>query len=179
MTRARWAAQLVLSTVVVMSGCTEEGGDTDTDGAATDATDATDATAASDPTTQPTTGEGETGGSSSTGAAEAVDYVMDIQPIWDTKCVAGCHTPGGSAPGGPMLGADVSYANLVNKQAVGVALPLVAPSDLDGSYLWHKLNNTQGDPDVNGVGLSMPLGSTLDAPTLALIEQWISEGAKP
>ena len=78
-----------------------------------------------------------------------------------------------------MLGADVSYANLVNKQAVGVALPLVAPSDLDGSYLWHKLNNTQNDAEVGGTGLSMPLGSTLDAPTLALIEQWISEGAKP
>jgi len=176
--RARRAAQLALSTLVVMTGCPADDGDTDTDDTnVTDATDATNATDATDATTQPTTGEEETGGTTTTGA-EAIDYKTDIQPIWDGKCVTACHTPGGSAAtNGPLLGADVSYANLVGKQSPTVALPLVAPSDVDGSYLWHKLNNTQGD--VNGAGLSMPLGSMLPAAELDLIEQWISEGAKP
>ena len=109
--RARWAAQLALSTLVLTTGCTEDSGETDTEATtnpdttdATAATDATDATAATN-VTEPTTGEAETG---TTAAAEEVSYAMDIQPVWDTKCVAGCHTPGGiAATGGPILGADV------------------------------------------------------------------------
>ena len=177
MMRARWAAQLVLSTLVLTAGCTAEGGDTDTD-EATDATAATavtagtDATAATDATTQPTTGGDETT------AAVDVDYEMDIQPIWDLKCVAGCHTPGGiAATNGPLLGVGESYASLVDKQSPTVAMSVVTPGDPDMSYLWHKLNGTFGD--VGGTGAKMPLGAGLDEPTLALIEAWIVAGAKP
>jgi len=177
--RARWAAQFALSTLVLMTGCPSDSDDTDTDASATAATDAgttAGTEAATDTTTQPTTGGAESTGGTTTGAG-AVDYAMDIQPIWDTKCVAGCHTPGGAASMGPVLGADVSYANLVDKQSPTVAMPLVAPGDPDGSYLWHKLNGTQAD--VGGSGAPMPIGVALDADTLALIEQWITDGAKP
>lgn len=176
--RARWAAQLALSTLVLTTGCPSDGtGDTDTDSSASAGTDAgttaagTDAT---DTTTTPTTG-GESTGGTTTGAG-AVDYEADIQPIWDAKCNS-CHFAGGSASMGPVLTAGVSHANIVDKQSPTVALPLVAPGDPDGSYLWHKLNGTQAD--VGGSGSPMPLGVPLDADSLAKIEQWITDGAKP
>lgn len=175
--RARWAAQLALSTLVLTAACTEDKGETDTDSTAAE-TDPTVAgtTSATDSTTQPTTG-GETTTGETTGTPSAVDYEMDIQPIWDMKCVAGCHTPGGiAATGGPILGAGVSHANIVDKQSSTVTMPLITPGDPSMSYLWHKLNGTFGD--VGGSGAKMPLGPSLDDPSLALIEQWIMDGAK-
>lgn len=177
--RARWAAQLALSTLVLTTGCTEDG-DPDTD--ATTNPDTTDATAATDATdaTAATVAESSTGdetGTPTTGGGEAVTYA-EIQAIWDSKCVNACHTPGGSAStNGPILDAGVSHANIVDKQAVTAALPLITSGDPDASYLWHKINGTQ--TDVGGGGSKMPIGLGLDEPTLALIEQWIVEGAKP
>lgn len=173
---------LALCTLVLTAACADDGsGDTDTDStaAATDATDATatgtgtDGTAASD--TTPTTGDASTGGT--TGGAVAVEY-KDIQAIWDGKCVMYCHTPGGSgAAKGPLLGADVSYANIVDKATPSAPLPYIAPGDPEGSYLWAKLNGTQ--IEAGGDGSPMPLGVPLDDATLAIIEQWILEGANP
>ncbi|HGG57336.1 MAG TPA: hypothetical protein ENK31_06025, partial [Nannocystis exedens] len=104
-----------------------------------------------------TSSSGETDTSSSTGDTESstgstgstsggpVDYVADIQPIWDSRCVVGCHTPGGSKPGIP-LDPDVSYDTLVGKPSVQLqSMNMVEPGDLGKSYLWHKLNNTQVD----------------------------------
>jgi len=170
---------LALCTLVLTAACGDDGsGDTDTDStaAATDATDATatDATAGSE--TTPTTGGGESTGGT-TGGAVTVDY-KDIQAIWDGKCVMFCHTPGGSgATKGPLLDAAVSYANIVDKATPSAPLPYIAPGDPEGSYLWAKLNGTQ--VDVGGDGSPMPLGVALDDATLATIEQWILEGAKP
>jgi hypothetical protein len=168
---------LALCTLVLTTACADDGsGDTDTDSttAATDAT-ATDATAASD-TTPTTTGDASTG-DASTGGAPAVAY-KDIQAIWDGKCVMFCHTPGGSAAAmGPLLGADVSYANIVDKATPSAPIPYIAPGDPDGSYLWAKLKGTQAE--VGGGGSPMPLGVPLDDATLATIEQWILEGANP
>ncbi len=179
--RARWAAQIALSTLVLTAACTEDKGETDTDSTAamtdpvmTGSTGSTDATGST--TVQPTTG-GTTTDETTTGGM-AVDYAMDIQPIWDMKCVSGCHLPGGiGAATGPLLGATDSYASIVNKQSSTVTMPLVTPGDPEMSYLWHKLNGTYGD--VGGTGAKMPIGPSLDEPTLALIEQWILDGAKP
>lgn len=179
--RARWAAPLALSTLVLTTACGGDGGgDTDTDSgaSATDASAGTDGTGTdgtgTNPTAEPTTGDAESSGS--TTGAGAVDYVTDIQPIWDLKCVS-CHVAGGSAAMGPVLTSDKSYAAIVDVQSPTVALPLVAPGDVDGSYIWHKLNGTQAD--VGGSGSPMPLGTPLDAADLAKIEQWINDGAKP
>jgi len=56
-------------------------------------------------------------------------------------------------------------------------LPYIAPGDPEGSYLWAKLNGTQ--IEAGGDGSPMPLGVPLDDATLAIIEQWILEGANP
>lgn len=126
-----------------------------------------------------TAGETDTTGTSSgTGSTsgEPVDYAGDIQPIWDARCVAGCHTPGGSKAAIP-LDSSVSYDTLVGKPSVQLpSMNMVEPSDLNASYLWHKLKDQQGD--VNGSGASMPLGSTLSADELAKVKKWIEDGAE-
>ena len=51
------------------------------------------------------------------------------------------------------LNADVSWAELVDATATQVDMPRVAPGDLEGSYLWHKLQGTQ--MDVGGMGTAI------------------------
>lgn len=180
-TCARGAA-LALTTLVL--GCGDSGGG-DEDGSATMAT--SDPTADSDPTTAPTSsGEesGSSGGSSEggtdeTGAIGPVDYKLDIQTLWDGKCVQGCHTPTGSAQAnGPYLEADKSYAMLVGVMSPTVqALKLVEPGDPEASYLWHKLNGTF--EDVGGNGVVMPFGAMLAPEELATVKKWIEDGAQP
>ena len=57
---------------------------------------------------------------------------------------------------------------------------LVAPGNLDGSYLWHKLLGSQSS--VGGEGLSMPkiatnVGGRLSDADLMIVKEWIEEGA--
>lgn len=180
MTRAR-RVTLALSALLLAAGCGNGGGgDDDASATAAEDTSAGDETS---PTSAPTTSGDETSASSSGTSGDTadigpVDYVADIQPIWDTSCVAGCHAPGGTATAGPLLAADKSYAMLVGQMSpTVVSLKLVEPGDPDASYLWHKLNGTQ--EDVGGGGLSMPFGATLDPEQLAKIEKWIEDGAQP
>ena len=170
--------QLALATLVLFTACGDDGsGDTDTDASAsaTDATDGTGTGTDGTTTAEPTTGDASTGGS--TGVGGEVDYVTDIQPIWDLKCIS-CHVAGGSAVAGPVLTSDKCYAAIVGVQSPTVAADLVAPGDPDASYLWHKLNGTQTDVPGGG-GSPMPLGVPLTDDELAAIEQWITDGAKP
>jgi hypothetical protein len=85
-----------------------------------------------------------------------------------------CHT-GGAAPVGLRLDADVSYAMLVNAPSVEVpALSRVDPGRPDSSYLIQKLEGTAA------VGGRMPLDApALPPDTIAVIRQWIVEGALP
>jgi hypothetical protein len=85
-----------------------------------------------------------------------------------------CHT-GGAAPVGLRLDADVSYAMLVNAPSVEVpALSRVDPGRPDASYLVQKLEGTAA------VGERMPLdGPPLPPDTIAVIRQWIVDGALP
>jgi mono/diheme cytochrome c family protein len=105
--------------------------------------------------------------------ATAVDYTSDIQPVFTNRCT-GCHS-GGGAPQGLQLDAANSYADLVNVASNEVpSLLRVEPGNPDDSYLVHKIEGTAA------VGGRMPLGGTpLSAETIALIRQWISEGANP
>ena len=70
---------------------------------------------------------------------------------------------------------DNSYANLVNVASHEVpSLKRVEPGDPDNSYLVQKIEGTAA------VGGRMPLGrAPLTAAQIALIRQWISEGADP
>ena len=143
---------------------------------------ASDPTAATEPTgtTDPTTGDDTSGsdGGSETSAVE-VDYMADIQPIWDTRCVAGCHIESGIAQtNGPILTAEKSYGELIDVPSKTVpGIVQVKPGDPDTSYLWHKVMGTQAN--VGGLGLQMPQGGMLSAEDLAKIEAWIVAGAKP
>jgi plastocyanin len=98
-----------------------------------------------------------------------------IQNIWDNSCGgAGCHNPGLS--GGMSLHPDNAYDQTVDEpstQAPG--LDRIEPFDENDSYLWHKINGTQGS--VGGGGSQMPLGGSLGATDIELLQQWILDGA--
>jgi hypothetical protein len=175
--------------LVFTAACGDDGDDTD--GEDTDSAGMTSATAtatATTPTgtTDPTSSTGPTTGDESSGTdpgtetgTVAVDYMADIQPIWDTKCVAGCHIESGIAQtNGPILTAEKSYGELIDVPSKTVnGIVQVKPGDPTTSYLWHKVNGTQAN--VGGLGLQMPQGGMLSAEELATIEAWIVAGAKP
>ncbi len=83
-----------------------------------------------------------------------------------------CHS-GAAAPLGLRLDEGVSYALLVNAPSTEVpSLLRVDPGNPDNSYLLQKLEGTAA------VGARMPLGgSPLPPDTIAVVRQWILEGA--
>jgi mono/diheme cytochrome c family protein len=108
----------------------------------------------------------------------ALSYAADIQPIWDTNCVA-CHTMGG-------VGAYLDLSGDSFSDVVGTPSPeamgfsIVEAGSAENSYLIAKLRNTQ--IEFGGAGSSMPTGAgatPLPEATIAMIEQWIDEGALP
>jgi hypothetical protein len=103
--------------------------------------------------------------------------VAEFQSIQDnvfTPICTTCHA-GGGAPLGLRLDEGASYAMLVNEPSVEEpGLMRVDPGNPDGSYLIQKLEGSAG------VGDQMPLGGPpLPADTIAVIRQWIAEGAQP
>ncbi len=112
--------------------------------------------------------EGTGGG----GGAPTADFAF-IQASVLTPICTTCHS-GAAAPLGLRLDEGVSYALLVNTPSTEVpALLRVDPGDPDSSYLIQKLEGTAA------VGGRMPLGGPpLPAETIAIIRQWILEGAQ-
>lgn len=92
--------------------------------------------------------------------------------VFTPMCTA-CHS-GSAAPRGLRLDSANSYAMLVDVASGGVpSLKRVAPGDATNSYLVHKLEGHAA------VGARMPLGGPyLDATAMALIRQWINNGAQ-
>lgn len=113
------------------------------------------------------------------GSTPASDYTTVVQPIWNANCTA-CHT-GGAPPAGLSLASAVSYAQLVNVPASQSTLDRIEPFSPNNSYVWHKLNGTQGGPPANGSGGQMPAGGAppLSPANLSSISSWISGGALP
>lgn len=92
--------------------------------------------------------------------------------LFSTICVA-CHS-GSNPPQGLSLEADQSYGLLVDVPSSEVpTLDRVEPGDPDNSYIIHKLEGTAA------VGLRMPASGPpyLTAAQIAVIRQWISDGA--
>lgn len=92
--------------------------------------------------------------------------------LFSTVCVA-CHS-GSNPPQGLSLEADQSYGLLVDVPSSEVpTLDRVEPGDPDNSYIIHKLEGTAA------VGLRMPASGPpyLTAAQIAVIRQWISDGA--
>ncbi len=117
-----------------------------------------------------------------------------IEPTWtaiydsiivDGGCV-GCHGPGPASfidqSQLDLSDKDAAYAALVGAPAAGMpcgdegAADRVVPGDADGSMLVHKLED--GLPDGGEVcGDSMPLGVLLPPSQIAVVRQWIDDGA--
>lgn len=180
----------VLVLVAALAACTERDPlDSDT---VTDSTSLSEGTGAGtdDGTTAPpsTTDEPPTGsipGDPTTPATATgpnppeLGHAAHIQPIWDAHCVAGCHTPGGTSHAWLVL-SDDAFASIVERPALELPqMMLVAPGELDGSYLWHKVNGTH--IEVGGSGVSMPpaFADALSADDLDTISQWIAQGCPP
>jgi len=108
----------------------------------------------------------------STGPGALTATFLSIQDQVFTPICTVCHA-GGSAPAGLRLDASNSYTLLVGVASVEVpSLQRVAPGRPDDSYLIQKLEGHAA------IGARMPLGGPyLDAPTLAVIRQWIAAGA--
>ena len=105
--------------------------------------------------------------------ATGVDFDTQIQPIFSGRCI-GCHNTS-SAPHGLILAEGHSYDLLVNVASQEVpSLKRVKPGDPNNSYLVQKVEGTAA------VGGRMPLNrDPLTADQIALIRQWISDGADP
>jgi len=103
----------------------------------------------------------------------AVDFDTQIQPIFSGRCI-GCHNTT-TAPHGLVLVEGESYEHLVNVASEEVpSLKRVKPGDPDNSYVVQKVEGTAA------VGGRMPLNrDPLTEEQIALIRQWISEGADP
>ena len=95
-----------------------------------------------------------------------------IQANVFTPICTQCHA-GAAAPLGLRLDESSAYAMLVNAPSVEVpTLMRVQPGNPDSSYLIQKLEGTAS------VGGQMPLGQPpLPAATIAVIRQWIANGA--
>jgi hypothetical protein len=104
---------------------------------------------------------------STVGAISAVSFSGQIQPIFNSQCT-GCH--GGS--GGLTLNNGISYSNLVNvgAQSSCTSLKRVLPNDANNSVLYKKVSGTT-------CGSRMPQGASLNANEIALIKDWIDQGA--
>lgn len=123
------------------------------------------------------TGEGETAGET---GGDALSYAADIQPIWEDNCTAGCHMPGGTAAMVLDLSTADSYDSLVGSlSGQATTMELVEAGSSANSYLVAKLRGTQ--TAAGGTGGQMPLGMSGPLPeaTIALIEQWVDDGAAP
>lgn len=119
-------------------------------------------------------GGGSSGGSS--GGASASSSFQAIQDQVFTPICSKCHA-GAGAPEGLQLSAGVSYGMIVDVPSQEVpSLLRIKPGDPDNSYLVQKI---QGNA---AVGSQMPDGCPITQPclsqaTIAMIREWVSEGA--
>ncbi len=124
-------------------------------------------------------GAGGTGGGGGTGGTGgAGPFPPKIEAIQDqvfTPQCTSCHSGATARNNLHLEDAQTSYNNLVNVRATEFpVLFRVAPGNANDSYLIHKLEGTQE------VGSRMPLGAPpLPPETIAVIRQWITDGAPP
>ena len=118
----------------------------------------------------------ELGASGAPAAAQSL-FQSDIAPLLAASC-ATCHLTGDEA-GNISLVPDRAIATLVGVKARGApALMRVVPGDPDQSYLVMKLEGTQIAHGGNGA--QMPFGAPpLSPDRIAMIREWIKQGAKP
>lgn len=122
-------------------------------------------------------GGGGGGGSPTPAPGQLQPTIESIQAqVFTPRCAtSGCHRGTAAEEGLQLDDAQTSYDNLVDVRSVQSPLQFrVEPGDPDASYLIDKLEGTQAS------GTRMPQGqSSLSADTIAVIRQWIADGAPP
>jgi len=109
-------------------------------------------------------------------AGVPVTYSEHLEPLVIARCLS-CHTT--EEPEAQLvLEIGAGYGEMVNRPSTQVPeLLMVAPGDLETSYLWNKLTH-----DVE-IGKGMPrtvIGSIkLPEKELAIYRRWIEDGALP
>ncbi len=104
-----------------------------------------------------------TGGSTTPPPPGGVSFVHQILPIFSNHGCTGCH--GGTS--------GLSVGTVSALMTGGNHGPAITPGNADGSVIVQKISPTPP------FGSRMPLGGPyLDDATIALIKQWINEGAK-
>jgi len=105
----------------------------------------------------------------------AISLANDVQPIFNTYCTS-CHGPGDEFPD---LSAGHTWGSLVNKASYQSSVKLVTPGDPSMSYNQAKIRGTHLSAPFNGGGKRMPWFTPFVSDSeVALIDQWIKEGAK-
>jgi hypothetical protein len=95
----------------------------------------------------------------------------EIQPIFNASCaLANCHVGDGAAE--LNLEAGRAFAELVEIPSTQVEGLLVAPGNLEVSYLFEKIVS-----EMPQAGDRMPIGNILDPLEVEAIRQWITGGA--
>lgn len=104
-----------------------------------------------------------------------VDYLTQIQPIWEIRC-ANCHVNHSGSPSAQLdLDDDVSWLGLYRMPS-GLAADrlLVRPGDPVASFLLEKLSCDQPQ-----AGSRMPRGrNPIPLAEQALVRDWIAQGAR-
>ncbi len=130
-----------------------------------------------------TGGNAGTGGSPSSGGntgEPTVSFQAHIAPIFAAKCNY-CHHAGAAidvdltdpfAPEHGLVGRPNTWVPNGSKQTL-----LVDPGNVDDSFLFTKVVETDLDAHVDGAPMPLQQPAFSDA-ELALVEQWISDGAK-
>lgn len=110
-------------------------------------------------------------GSGATGGPIAATFESIQENVFSPICSI-CHA-GGAAPQGLRLDAVNSYSLLVGVPSTEVASTLrIKPGDPDNSYLVQKIEGHAA------IGAQMPFGGPpLPAATIAVIRQWVADGA--
>lgn len=101
-------------------------------------------------------------------------FQRDVAPLFWREC-DGCHQ--GDEPDAGLDLWDAPYDSIVGVPSTQADMALVEPGDHLYSYLWHKINGTQGI--AGGSGTAMPLDGLLDDDEVALVAEWIDAGAEP
>ena len=109
-------------------------------------------------------------------AGDTVSYERHLEPLVVAHCL-GCHEA--EEPKAKLvLEEGTGYEQLVGRQSIQVPeMALVAPGDVDASYLWLKLQHTA--PEGKGMPRTPTGVKKLRAAELELYRRWIEEGAKP
>lgn len=109
--------------------------------------------------------------------AEPSLYASQIAPLLEANCAV-CHMTGEEAGGMSLVG-DAARGFLLDQPSQEApAIKRVAPGDPDASYLVMKLEGTH--IEHGGSGAQMPFGGApLTQEQIALVRQWIKDGAQP